>query len=176
MRLSWWYFFFILAIQQKKEEEEEDEESRTYKRQHSRYQKGYHRALSAAERQVRQRRIPRQSLHPVHHLAWGALFYSYNNQALITATGLDHGTFDYLLQKFMPIFDNYTPFGNNIVKLSSRGRKQQITAIDCIGLVLVSTRTRGSRLSLQMHFGMSMTNLNMYLRFGRRIITEVLSR
>jgi hypothetical protein len=30
-------------------------------------------------------------------------------------------------------------------------------------------------MSLQMHFGMSMTNLNMYLRFGRRIITEVLS-
>jgi hypothetical protein len=58
MRLSWWYFFFILAIQQKKEEEEEEEESRTYKRQHSRYQKHYHRALSAAERQVRQRRIP----------------------------------------------------------------------------------------------------------------------
>jgi hypothetical protein len=30
-------------------------------------------------------------------------------------------------------------------------------------------------MSLQMHFGMSMTNLNMYLRFGCRIITEVLS-
>jgi hypothetical protein len=48
MRLSWWYFFF-LAIQQKKEEEEEEEESRTYKRQHSRYQKRYHRALSAVK-------------------------------------------------------------------------------------------------------------------------------
>ncbi len=30
-------------------------------------------------------------------------------------------------------------------------------------------------MSLQMHFGMSMTNLNMYLRFGRRIISEVMS-
>ena len=175
MRLSWWYFFFILAIQKKKEEEEEEEESRTYTRQHSRYQKRYHCALSAEARQVRQRRIPRQSLHPVHRSAWRALFYSHNNQALITATGLDHGTFDYLLQKFSPIFDNYTPFGKNIVKTSSRGRKRQITAIDCLGLVLVWTRTRGSTMSLQMHFGMSMTNLNMYLRFGRRIITEVLS-
>ena len=29
-------------------------------------------------------------------------------------------------------------------------------------------------MSLQLHFGLSMTNLTMYLRFGRRIVTEVL--
>ncbi len=32
----------------------------------------------------------------------------------------------------------------------------------------------GALLSLQMHFGLSMTNLTMYLRFGRRIIVQVL--
>ena len=29
-------------------------------------------------------------------------------------------------------------------------------------------------MSLQLHFGLSMTNLTMYLRFGRRIVTVVL--
>ena len=171
----WFYYFFILAIQKKKEADEEAWENRPYKRRHSRYQKRFLRALGAAEKQVRQRRIPRESLHPVHRSAWRALFYSNNNQALITATGLDHRTFDYLLHKFEPIFNAYTPFGNTTIKVSNRGRKRYITAVDCLGLVLVWTRTRGSTMSLQMHFGMSMTNLTMYLRFGRRIVTEVLS-
>ena len=175
MMRFWWYYFFILAIQKKKEEDEEAWENRHYKRRHSRYQKRFHRELGSAEKQIRQRRIPRESLHSVHRSAWRALFFSNNNQALITATGLDHGTFDYLLQKFEPIFNTYTPFGNTITKTSNRGRKRRITAVDCLGLVLVWTRTRGSTMSLQMHFGMSMTNLTMYLRFGRRIVTEVLS-
>ncbi|KAL3758646.1 hypothetical protein ACHAWU_005232 [Discostella pseudostelligera] len=31
-------------------------------------------------------------------------------------------------------------------------------------------------MSLQMHFGMSMTNLSLYLRFGRRIVASILNR
>jgi len=158
----------------KKKDEEEEWERRPYKRLHSRYQKRFHRALAADERQLRQRRIPRESLHFVPQSAWRQLFYSYNNQALITATGLDHTTFQYLLDKFQPFFDAYTPFGDTLVIMSPRGRKRSITSVDCLGLVLVWTRTRGSVMSLQMHFGLSMTNLTMYLRFGRRIVVEVL--
>lgn len=170
----WWYYFWLIAIKQKQELDEEEWENGPYKRRHSRYQKRFHRELGATERQIRQRRIPRESLHAVHRSAWRALFYSYNNQALITATGLDHGTFEYLLRKFEPIYNTYTPFGSTLIKTSTRGRKRRITAVDCLGLVLVWTRTRGSAMSLQLHFGLSMTNLTMYLRFGRRIVAEVL--
>ena len=170
----YWYYFWLLVIKQEQDLDKEEWENRPYKRRHSRYQKHFHRVLDAAEKQIRQRRIPRTSLHAVHRSAWRALFYSYNNQALITATGLDHATFQYLLSEFEPIFNAYTPFGSTIIKKSTRGRKRRITAVDCLGLVLVWTRTRGSVMSLQLHFGLSMTNLTMYLRFGRRIVTEVL--
>ena len=165
--MDWFWFFLFLAAK--------EEERRPYKRRHSRYQKRFHRALSNEERQLRQRHIPRISLHPVHGCAWQKLFFSYNNQALITLTGFDHGTFEYVLGLFTPLFDNYSPFGDIDVKLDKRGRKRQITAVDCLGLVLAWTRTRGSLMHLQMTFGMSMTNLTMYLRFGRRIVAEVLN-
>ena len=154
----------------------DEEETRPYRRAHSRYQKCFHRALSYEDRQLRQRRIPRMSLHHAHESSWRQLYYSENDQALITLTGLDHATFHQLLQLFQPIFDNYTPFGDgdHIKKISPRGRKRTVTALDILGLVLAWTRTRGALLSLQMHFGLSMTNLTMYLRFGRRIIVEVL--
>lgn len=165
---------FLLAIEESRKKREE--ENLPYRRQHSRYQKCFYRALSAEERRLRQRRIPRESLHDVEDSAWRRLYYSYNNQALITATGLDHGTFDYLLSKFQPIFDSTTPFGNNddFIKTSTRGRRRKVTAIDCLGLVLFWTRTRGSVFPLQMDFGLTMTNLSKYLRFGRRIVIEVL--
>jgi hypothetical protein len=108
--------------------------------------------------------------------SWRRLYYSENDQALITLTGLDHATFQHLLHLFQPVFDNYTPFGegDTIEKISPRGRKRAVMALDILGLVLAWTRTRGSLLSLQLHFGMSMTNLATYLRFGRRIVVEVL--
>lgn len=153
-----------------------ERKKKPYQRAHSRYQKRFHRALSFEDRQLRQRRIPRISLQDANKSSWRWLFHSENDQALITLTGLDHATFHYLLQLFQPIFDNYTPFGNgdHIHKISPRGRKRTVMALDILGLVLAWTRTRGSLLSLQLQFGLSMTNLTTYLRFGRRIVVEVL--
>jgi hypothetical protein len=106
---------------------------------------------------------------------------SCNNLSLITLTGLDHGTFDYLLCQFRPIFDSHSPFGydrdgygDGLLLGSRKGRKHRVTALDCLGLVLTWTRTRGSTFSLQMHFGLTMSNLLVYLCVGRRIIVEVL--
>ena len=45
---------------------------------------------------------------------------------------------------------------------------------DCLGLVLAWTRTRGSLMALQLIFGMTYTNLDEYLLFGKRIIIKVL--
>ena len=174
MKLIWYYFFLLLALKKKKTDEKKAVKQ-PYSRRHSQYQKAFHRGLSAEERQLRQRRIPRVSLHSPRASAWRRLFYSYNNQALITVTGLDHASFEYLLRLFEPVFNATTPFGEIVEKTNKRGRKRTITAVDCLGLVLTWTRTRGSTMSLQMCFGLSMTNMAMYLRFGRRIVTDVLS-
>ncbi len=94
----------------------------------------------------------------------------------MTLTGLDHATFDYLLRLFQPIFDNYTPFGDgdNIQKISTKGRKRTVDVLDVLGLVLTRTRTQGTLFLLQLSFGLSHTNLTMYLKLARRIIVEVL--
>jgi hypothetical protein len=104
-------------------------------------------SLSAAEHQLHQWCIPRDSLLNVHETSWRKLYCSYNNQALSTATGLDHPTFEYLLGKFQPIFDSTTPFGSDderYIKTTTRGRERIVLAMDCLGLVLVLTRTQGS--------------------------------
>ena len=45
---------------------------------------------------------------------------------------------------------------------------------DCLGVCLAWTRTRGSSMVLQIIFGMTATSVSLYLRFGRRILVEVL--
>ena len=101
-----------------------------------------------------------------------------NNQGMITYTGFDFESFNKICSEFAKVFDAYSPFGKDdnvtiIPKLNKRGRKRKIQAEDCLGLVLAWTRTRGSMTVLQMNFGMTMTNLCTYLRFGRRIVVEV---
>lgn len=163
----WWPVIIALLL-------EEEEERRKEETTHSRYKKHFHRALGAAGRQLRQRRIPRASLLDTNASPWRKLYYSYNNQALITVTGLSYHAFEYLVNKFSWYFENYTPFNGRVIKRVKMGRRRRIDAIDCLGLTLVWTRTRGSLHSLQMTFGLSMTNLCEYIRFGRRIVVQVL--
>jgi hypothetical protein len=110
---------------------------------------------------------------------WHNLLVSEVDQALITMTGFDGVSFVSLLQKFAPIFDDYTPFNMSHILLkqdpSKGGRPRKVRPEDCLGLVLVWTRTRGSLMALQLIFGMTCSNLCMYLRFGRRVIVEALS-
>ncbi len=54
----------------------------------------------------------------------------------------------------------------------TRGRKRIVQPADCLGLVLVWTRTRGSLNVLQLVFGLTLTNLSVYLRFGIRLMVE----
>lgn len=162
----WWPVIIALLL--------EEEEKAREERKHSRYKKHFHKALGAEGRQLRQRKIPRISLLDANASPWRKLYYSYNNQALITVTGLSYHAFEYLVNKFAWYFDNYTPFNGRVTRRVNRGRHRRINAIDCLGLALVWTRTRGSLLALQMIFGLSMTNLCEYLRFGRRIVVQVL--
>ena len=90
--------------------------------------------------------------------------------------GFDVDSFEKILDKFSPVFLTHTPFDASgmIVPLDDhRGRKRKVLPADCLGLVLVWTRTRGSMNVLQLVFGLTYTNLNVYLRFGIRLIVEI---
>ena len=89
-----------------------------------------------------------------------------NNQGLIIFTGFDHKTFNYILSKFKPCVDMFTPYKNNkhdhdikIVSLTSlygskKGRKCCLTALMCLGLVLCWARTRGAPWNMFFKFGL----------------------
>jgi hypothetical protein len=53
------------------------------------------------------------------------------------------------------------------------GQKREVKLADCLGLVLVWTRTRGSLNVLQLVFGLTYSNLSVYLRFGVCLIVEI---
>jgi hypothetical protein len=109
---------------------------------------------------------------------WRNLLASEVDLALITMTVFDGVSFASLLQKFAPLFDDYTPFNTSHILLkqdpSKGGRPRKVRPEDCLGLVLVWARTRGSLTALQLIFEMTCSNLCMYLRFGRRVIVEAL--
>ena len=89
--------------------------------------------------------------------------------------GFDCESFDKILDKFAPIFSGHTPFDKSgfIVEFEYiSGRKREVQPADCLGLVLVWTRTRGPLNVLQLVFGLTYTNLSVYLRFGFRLIVE----
>ena len=147
-------------------------------KKHSRYRKKFLKSLSEEERRLRSRKIPRASLLTLDMSPWRTLLASNVDQSLITMTGFDGASFASLLQKFAPLFDEYTPFNTSHILLkqdpSKGGRPRKVRPEDCLGLVLVWTRTRGSLTALQLIFGMTCSNLCMYLRFGRRVIVEAL--
>ncbi len=148
-------------------------------KKHSRYRKKFLKSLSEEERCLRSRKIPRASLLTLNMSPWCNLFVSEVDQALITMTGFKGISFASLLQKFAPLFDDYTPFNTSHILLkqgdpSKGGRPRKVHPEDCLGLVLVWTRMRGSLMALQFIFGMTCSNLCMYLRFGRRVIIEAL--
>jgi DDE superfamily endonuclease len=111
------------------------------------------------------------------------VYHSRNDPAVITLTGFDFRSFEWLSSRFQLFFDSHSPFIDEnglIAPLPERekrqGRPRLISATDCLGLVLAWTRTRGSTMVLQIIFGMTSTPVSMYLKFGRRILIKVLSK
>ena len=142
---------------------------------HARYRKDFFKTLSIEERRRRYRKIPRCALIPLKLSPWRKLLGSRNDQAFITMMGFDAESFDKILVKFGPMFSGHTPFHDSgmIVEFEYiRGRKREVQPEDCLGLVLVWTRTRGSLNVLQLVFGLTYSNLCVYLRFGIRLIVE----
>jgi hypothetical protein len=150
---------------------------------HSRYQKKFLKTLGLLQRRLRQRHIPRVSLQGASRSAWKTLLNSGNDQALITLTGCSFKVFNWLLPKFCELYDTHSPFGapdgsiftiQNDLAINQGEQPRMMKGADCLGMCLAWTRTRGSSMVLQIIFGMTATMVSLYLRFGRRILVEVL--
>ena len=144
---------------------------------HSRYQKRFYQQLTKLERHLQHRRIPRCALLPPSRSAWRRVFSSGCDQALITLTGLDFETFNYIETRFKPFYDTLTPFskdGTIVALRKETGRPRCMSSVDGLGLVLTWTRTRGSTMVLQLIFGMTEASISNYLTFCTHILIHVL--
>jgi hypothetical protein len=140
----------LLVLLHEAQEEEND-------KKHSQYRKRFHNCLSAIKQQRRMRRIPRAALHNPKYSAWRQLFASKNDGALITLMGFDYRTFLWLKDLFVPIYNMYSPHNSPRMD-DARGRRQLLRGVDCLGLCLAWTRTKGSTITLQMIFGTTDTS------------------
>ena len=110
---------------------------------HSRYRKTFLKKLISQQRLFRQR-IPRVALQDATHSAWKTLFHSGNDQALITLTGLDFETFNWICPKFSILYDTHSPFvdpDGRIVPLRNPsvnhgGRPRMLSGADCLDFAL----------------------------------------
>ncbi len=150
------------------------------KRVHSQYRQEFLICLDIIQRRQRQRKIPRCCLQDPSDSAWRKLYEAQNDQGMVTLTGFDCASFSSLCSMFAPVFDLYTPFfpfGTSCFereKQPKKGRRRMIRLEDCLGLVLAWTRTRGSLMALQLIFGITYTNLDDCLLFGKQIIVMLL--
>jgi hypothetical protein len=90
--------------------------------------------------------------------------------------GFDCESFNKILKKIGPMFSSHTPFDESgfIVPFKYvRGQKRNVKPEDCLGLVLEWSRTRGALNVLQLIFGLTYTDLSVYLRFGIRLPIEI---
>ena len=69
--------------------------------------------LPLSEIRRRDRRIPRCALLHPNSSPFRRLYLSRNEQSLITFTGLDYRSFGYLLEKFLPLYNRYSPYSKN---------------------------------------------------------------
>lgn len=138
----------------------------------------FHRNLPLHLRRYRSGCIPCPALQPPSDSAWNYLYHSGNNQALITCTGFDFPTFNFMLDLFQPLYDQLSPHhvSGKIVKKKRNGRPRSLDAMSCLGLVLTWTRMRGSVCHMNMIFGIIVSTSSVFLRFGRRVLCHVLSK
>jgi hypothetical protein len=105
------------------------------------------------------------------------LYHFQCTQSMITYTGFDHESFNSLLLLFTPYFEQFSPYSDKggIIRIrQERERKRMLSPLICLRLVLAWIRSRGNLFLLQLNFGLSHSCLTLWLRFGMRIIVNVL--
>lgn len=136
--------------------------------------------LTLEGKRRRDRRIGRRALQQPTMSAFAFVFGSGCDQSLITLTGFDFKSFQYILEKFDPVYRAYSPYSRNgrirllPDRLVKRGRPRSMTSAHCLGLVLTWGRSRGSEFVISLLFGITGSVCSLFLRFGRRVLMKVL--
>ena len=139
--------------------------------------------LSPEDRRRRDKRTPRIALQYYAQSSFVYLFDSGDEQSLLNCCGVDHNVFRKLLEVFEPVFHRYTPYDKSgLIRKRKftraglpKGRKRELDAIGCLGLLLYWYQTRGSvARSTAMAFGLTSSPMYLWLRFSRRVLLFVL--
>ena len=139
--------------------------------------------LNAEGRRRRSRSICRAALLSPSKSPWQKLYKIKDDAALITVTGFDHRAFAEILSYFKPFFSLFTPWTKNndgmaykrlTRRKSAGGRRRMVNVAACLGLVLAWYRFRSPEYILQGWFGFTQAQLNVWLRFGRRMLLKAL--
>jgi hypothetical protein len=105
---------------------------------------------------------------------------SRNDQAFITFTSLDFSSFQYVLNKFTPLYNWYCPYSQSSKitvireRVVKKGRPRSLGPADCLALVLGYTRTKGSLFALQMVFIATHSVLCLFLKYSMRLLFRLL--
>ena len=115
---------------------------------------------------------------------WKTAFGAMDGGVMVTVTGFDHATFQFLPENFQPHHNSFTPGtgkndGHNHRRLrhpvnTGKGRRRITSAEACLGLVLAWHRFRGAECTLQGWFGFAGGHTSVWLRFGRRMLLKEL--
>jgi len=98
-------------------------------------------------------------------------------ESLIQLCGFSKTAFDALLQKFLPVFNAYTPHSKDShIRCLSRQpcHSRLLNATSCLGLVLTWLHSHGSALALCFLYGIVPASCRVWLRFGKRVLLKVL--
>jgi hypothetical protein len=127
--------------------------------------------------------IPRIALTSSLLSCWTKVFESGHEGAMITFTGLDFPSFNFLSVPFEVLYNTYTPWPDKVSDCGKLLRKRKYGVFNrprsldsrgCLALVLAHLRTRGCLIALGQKFGIIYTITCKYLRFGRRLFITVL--
>ncbi len=91
---------------------------------------------------------------------------------LIALTKMNHFAFTKCLKAYLP----FCPNGRVSIKSSPIGHTHKIYTENCLGLTIAWARTRGGQFAMNLIFGMTASNFQMYIKFGLRIIVNCLNK
>eukprot|EP00957_Ditylum_brightwellii_P041261 3123915-Ditylum_brightwellii.AAC.1 len=112
-------------------------------------------------------------------LPWQKLFFCGHDSTLITTTEFDHEGFEWILDHFKGPYNHCMGLGKYDYAIQRKQEPKKckprlLDAKDCLGLILMWTRTRGPTWVLGVMFGITSSPMHHYLHFGRHVLLFVL--
>jgi hypothetical protein len=147
----------------------------------NRKRRARYKRLSEEAKRRRVRKVPRIATVAPSQSCWERLYQSKSLEGFITSTGVDPRCFEQLLELFAPLFTANSPYSKDgSIRLvngdETRGRPRMIAPSSCLGLVLYWSRTSCHIWSLAQYFGMTASPCCLWLRFGKRLLLNILAK